>query len=549
VTRSSFGNGPASFSSLSRRANSVNEPLSNNLTFGGYIAIVKVGTPAQTVSLVLSTGSSDLWLLDDSSTTCLQKNASCITPFNSGTSQTLSTVSVGGFDIAYADGSSARGNYIKDAIFIGEENMILQMGLALNSSINYGIMGIGYDSGEATSNLTYPNFLDELILDGYINSKAYSLWLNDLESSTGCILFGGIDTQKYYGTLYSMPIHLSSTGLYDAFNVLITAISLTPQIGSNIALTNSSFSEVVLLESSTTLIYLPDNIVDQIYSIFNVSTVDECPWVDCKFANSSFMSVAFESGSVIDIPYTEIIFKSGVPNPLPAVLQDLTFSDVCYFAIQPAGSSPNILGQFFLRSAYVVYDLTNNRIGIAQSLFNATRSNIIEIGPGGASIPQSTGVSSPVPSATNPSTSSGSPGTPMGPSASTSPSQPTQTGKSNHAVAIGVGVSVPIVLILAVIVGFCFWWRRRKQSQFEIGHEKAPKSVPELVGDSRLSELVGDSTVPELVGDLTQNELSADPPELLSEMSASPIATSPRTQRSIVPRKPVPSLALPTHPE
>jgi len=211
------------------------------------------------------------------------------------------------------------------------------MGLGLNSSVNSGIMGIGYDTNEAI-NQTYQSFLDELVIDSYINTKTYSLWLNDLDSSTGSILFGGIDTEKYYGTLSSMPIHPSSTGIYDGFNVLIAAISLTPQIGSNIALTNSSFSEVVVLESSTTLIYLPDNIVDQLYRLFNVSTVDEGPWVDCKYANSSFMSVTFESGSMIDIPYTEIISKVFVSNPLPAELQSLGFSEVCYFGIQAAGA-------------------------------------------------------------------------------------------------------------------------------------------------------------------------------------------------------------------
>jgi hypothetical protein len=37
------------------------------------------------------------------------------------------------------------------------------------------------------------------------------------------------------------------------------------------------------------------------------------------------------------------------------------------------------LGDTFLRSAYVVYDLTNDRVAMAQSLMNATRSNVVEI--------------------------------------------------------------------------------------------------------------------------------------------------------------------------
>jgi len=43
-----------------------------------------------------------------------------------------------------------------------------------------------------------------------------------------------------------------------------------------------------------------------------------------------------------------------------------------------------------LRSAYVVYDLVNNRIGIAQSNFNAGSSNVVAFASSGAPIPSAT---------------------------------------------------------------------------------------------------------------------------------------------------------------
>jgi hypothetical protein len=57
-------------------------------------------------------------------------------------------------------------------------------------------------------------------------------------------------------------------------------------------------------------------------------------------------------------------------------------------ANDPSGSI--ILGDSFLRSAYVVYDLENNEIAIGQTVFNATSSNIKPI-PSGSGLP---GVSS-----------------------------------------------------------------------------------------------------------------------------------------------------------
>ena len=59
----------------------------------------------------------------------------------------------------------------------------LQMGLATNTDIAAGIMGIGYDTNEAIfqiGNTGYPNLVDMMVAQKLINSKAYSLWLNDL---------------------------------------------------------------------------------------------------------------------------------------------------------------------------------------------------------------------------------------------------------------------------------------------------------------------------------------------------------------------------------
>ena len=190
-------------------------------------------------------------------------------------------------------------------------------------------MGIGYDGNEASS-VPYQNFMDQMVRDQLTNTKLYSLWLNDLGSSTGSILFGGIDTEKYYGTLSSMPIHPDSNGNYTAFTVGLTSLSITPRPGSMISITNQSFSAPIILESSTTAIWLPGYVVDLIYNAFSVHFVSNTPFVDCKYSNSSYMSFGFESGSVVNVPYYEIVNKIFNPSPLP---NTLPFSDVCTMTI------------------------------------------------------------------------------------------------------------------------------------------------------------------------------------------------------------------------
>jgi hypothetical protein len=76
------------------------------------------------------------------------------------------------------------------------------------------------------------------------------------------------------------------------------------------------------------------------------------------------------------------MIDNGVINP------GATFDDgeaICALFVDSVvndSSGSIILGDSFLRSAYVVYDLENNEIAIGQTVFNATSSNIKVIPPG-----------------------------------------------------------------------------------------------------------------------------------------------------------------------
>ena len=259
-----------------------------------------------------------------------------ISVVNPNTSQTISTVTAGGFNITYVDGYFARGDYITDLFAVGdngEARVILQMGLANNMTSTTktieGIMGIGY-SGQVATKQLYPNFMDQMVSNGLTNTKLYSLWLNSIDSDFGSILFGGIDTEKYYGTLYSMPIHKDRRGNYTAFTVGLTSMSITPEEGLSIPITKPSFSTPIVLESSTTIIYLPSDVVRTIYNMFDVTFRNSTPYVDCKYSNSSYMTFTFESGSVVNVAYSELINKIFVSTPEPT---SLPFSDVCIMGI------------------------------------------------------------------------------------------------------------------------------------------------------------------------------------------------------------------------
>jgi hypothetical protein len=99
-------------------------------------------------------------------------------------SSTFDDVSPGGFNISYVDGSFAAGDYFTDTFEIGGFSVKnMTMGLGLTTDIPNGLVGVGYELNEAsisTINAKYPNLPVALQQGGFVNTVAFSLWLNDL---------------------------------------------------------------------------------------------------------------------------------------------------------------------------------------------------------------------------------------------------------------------------------------------------------------------------------------------------------------------------------
>lgn len=167
---------------LHKRAGTYSQELNNNLTGGGYYAQVTVGTPPQTVDLIVDTGSSDVWVLDSEADLCQSTRMQdyygyCLSTYDPDKSSTYSLVSQNSFSIQYVDGSGSDGNYIKDTFSIGGADIeALQMGLATNSTINSGLLGIGFAANVA-ARTPYPNIMNLFQDQDLIAIQAYSLYL------------------------------------------------------------------------------------------------------------------------------------------------------------------------------------------------------------------------------------------------------------------------------------------------------------------------------------------------------------------------------------
>jgi len=440
MTRATVSN-PLRRDRLRRRA-TVTAGLDNEETL--YFVNASLGTPPQTVRLHLDTGSSDLWVNTPGSRLCQLRAQPCVFAGTYAANSSSTYRYVGSyFNISYVDGSGASGDYVSDSFSLGATRLErLQFGIGYTSSSAQGILGIGYEMNEVQVGRAglppYRNLPSQMVADGLIASNSFSLWLNDLDASTGNILFGGVDSARYVGPLATLPVQ-SDGGSVSEFLITLTGLTLGDQtVAANKAL-------AVLLDSGSSLTYLPDDVAQAIYTTVG-ATFDAgqgAAYVPCSLAAQKTDLTFTFSGPSITVGMDELVLELVTNSGRRPTFQD--GREACLFGIAPAGAGTHVLGDTFLRSAYVVYDLDNNQISLAQTNFNATQTRVREIGRGPDAVPDAVRVANAATATEGLShRSSGSNG--LGSASAASPAAAPGTLGRLGALAVAAVISIVLVL-------------------------------------------------------------------------------------------------------
>jgi hypothetical protein len=266
-----------------------------------------------------------------------------------------------------------------------------------------GILGLGYPKLTAASSKgqsAYLPFVFNLASQGVIAEPIFSIYLNNAAKTgfVGEVVFGGVDNTKFTGNLTYLPVvPLSATATSSsskaskkkrAFSastsdyywmVYAQGVSVTDTSNStsNLDLTFSS-TGTFILDTGTTLTYLPTNIAQQIVQAVagnnvNTDAASGTYIVDCGLAKStaSFVLKMATSASSTASPVTLSVPISGLIIPLDGTTT--SNSNFCVFGIAPSGSSSvgsnmYLIGDSVLRSAYMVFDMGNNRVGLAAAV-------------------------------------------------------------------------------------------------------------------------------------------------------------------------------------
>ncbi len=258
----------------------------------------------------------------------------------------------------------------------------------------YGIIGLGARLGEdvfqspvspgfGKPNATFPTLYDQLQAHGYTARRAFSIWLNSISATTGRIIFGGLDTAKYHDELISVPVQLSQGMFFDWRIILTSVIRCSAGHGHSKeeVLTAPDVGITVNLDSGSPNMYLPWTLAQNISSAMKASTQFGFPYVPCSQRNvDSTLDFGFgdASGPRISVPYSALIYPYGAPSNIgPVTASDGT--RLCYLGVIGVNGTIFLLGDTFIRSAYLVYDVDNLQVAMAQARYNVDEENIVEI--------------------------------------------------------------------------------------------------------------------------------------------------------------------------
>jgi Eukaryotic aspartyl protease len=310
--------------------------------------------------------------------------------------------------------------------------------------------------------------------EGLIACVAFSLWLDDVESPHGQVIFGGVDTGKLVGALETIPM-FAETNEYPTLSVGISKMQLSYN-GVSHTLIDAEIQ--TFLDTGVPDIYLPQNVADLIYSLLGATFDGDSdslhPLVPCSWKDNT-TTIDFTLGSFfISVPMNELIFPA-----------DTSSSTDCPLFISRTNGA-NALGVSFLRNVFVVYDYSHSQVSLAKANFESTTTNITAIGPNGVGDLTSTASNN---SNTTTTSAGGKPAR-------------SNSGLSTGAKAgIGVGTALGGLLLLGALV---FIWRKRHQKRVTTALLDTSPAPPV---SQKVSELPPQELPPE---GLPPNELSSD---------------------------------------
>ncbi|CDR41504.1 CYFA0S07e02960g1_1 [Cyberlindnera fabianii] len=334
-----------------------------------YQVMAKIGTPPQDVRMNVKFTSGDIFV--SSATTpndgidkdfLFNETASSTWGFNETYTEWNTADTYLGFYGTYQDDRSGR--YGNDT-FRWNNYTVNEMKMAWgNGSESYLGLGPNWMQDSSTGHnfaYEYPTFAQRLVENGDIGNATMSLYFEEATSGELTVLLGGIDSNKFFGELYTVP--LVEAGQTD---VSITLSNIGFIINGEETTTHRIADKYpVQVNYDETGSRLPFEVYNQLMTLLNATwseTYHEYS-IDCPSTNLE----AYNTSLVLDF--------QGKPIQVPvAYLIDYQQDGQCFLDLAPDdGLSYLIFGTSMLKSMYMLFDYENKEVSIAQARYTTDK--------------------------------------------------------------------------------------------------------------------------------------------------------------------------------
>ncbi|XP_069098501.1 gastricsin-like [Pleurodeles waltl] len=311
-----------------------------------YYGEISIGTPPQSFLVLFDTGSSNLWV---ASTYCQSQACTNHNLFNPSQSSTYSTNNQQ-FTMSYGSGS-VTGIFGYDTVTVQGLSITNQeFGLTTSetgSSFYYskfdGIFGMAYPAMSAGGATTA---MQGMLQQNLLSNPIFSVYMG---SQSGQIIFGGVDSSLYSGQIVWAPV---TQEVY--WQIGIDGFSINGQ-----ATGWCSSGCQGIMDTGTSPLTIPQQYMGSLLQTLGAQQTQNGEYfVNCNNVQN-LPTITFSiNGYSFQIPPSAYINQN---NGYCSVNVEETYLP------SQNGQPLWILGDVFLRQYYTVYDMSNNRVGFAQS--------------------------------------------------------------------------------------------------------------------------------------------------------------------------------------
>ncbi|KAI9663963.1 MAG: hypothetical protein M1821_007454 [Bathelium mastoideum] len=338
------------------------------------------------VSVIVDSGSSDTWLAQ-SGFQCVDENgdsqaeSACnFGPLFNGTFED-GQVANENFNIEYGDGEALNGVLgYEDVTVAGitvphQEVALVNYAFWEGDGVSSGLLGLAFPAltsafagndpanDNTTDNIEYSPIFTSMVNQSLLDAPEFSLAIERAPSAGGYIAFGGLPNISFTQDFTSTPIDIvnlvdepNDATQYSFYTIVPSGFSFegAGDVRAHRTAWHETFSNresqiTTIVDSGTTLVYLPDEIAEAVNALFEPSAVyleDEGAFfADCQATAPTFgVNI---NGTTFNVNAADLLLQSEVDPE----------TGLCLTGVQAGGEGPFILGDVFLQNVVAVYDV------------------------------------------------------------------------------------------------------------------------------------------------------------------------------------------------